>query len=270
MSFYGNSYQYLAETFAHIVMKNLGLENVNFPELSDEEKDPVFISATEVKSGLEIGSGNRWITLKPVYGEEDKNVPQGFQIWHDSPSESGELTKIVPDILSAETSEAGAGAKELEFEGYFKFPTVTYDQAGHVTTAEDAIYFKMPADPTFRLEERVDKVEKDMVTFQEKVEKDVGDLKTYVDTEIEKVETIQTNVQNIETNLNSKLTSLDKAIEDSKNAVSVANNAQTIANGAKTSAEQAEKTANSAVTTVNAMAAEMIELAHRVSILENK
>ena len=267
MSFYGNSYQYLAETFAHIILNNIGLENVEFPTPKMEQ---IQVSAKQAESGVNIVSGNRWVVVNPYYEAEDPQTPKGVEIWHNSPATDGELTKIVSDVLPPEASDEGAGAEEIQFEGYLKLPTITYDQAGHITNTSDAIYFKMPEDPTFRLEERVEKVEEDMVTFQKKVEKDVGDLKTYVDTEIDKVETIQTNVQNIETNLNSKLTSLDKAIEDSENAVSVANNAETVANEAKTFAEQAEKTANSAVTTVNAMAAEMIELAHRVSILENK
>ncbi len=267
MSFYGNSYQYLAETFANIILNNIGLENVEFPT---PKIDQIQVSAKQAESGVNMVSGNRWVVVNPYYEAEDPQTPKGVEIWHNSPAIDGELTKIVSDVLPPEASGEGAEAEEIQFEGYLKFPTVTYDQAGHITNASDAIYFKMPKDPTFRLEKRVEEVEKDMVTFKQETTTTVQGLKDYVDTEIQKVEDIQTNVQNIEINLNTKLVNLDKAIEDSATAVQTANEAQSTANEAKAATEEAMKTAASAVTTANSVSGQIVNILSRLDALEKK
>jgi hypothetical protein len=39
MSFYGNSYTYLAETFNRVVMSNLGLDSTEFANIINESVD---------------------------------------------------------------------------------------------------------------------------------------------------------------------------------------------------------------------------------------
>ena len=148
MSFYGNSYQYLAETFARIILKNTGINNPEFTTLLPNEVGPINISATEVDSGLAINSGNQWIALKPIYETENPLVPHGFEIWHNAPSDSGTLTKIVPDAKSEVPEAVAKKAIDLNFEDYLKLPIITYDEAGHSLATDEASYYKLPSDPS--------------------------------------------------------------------------------------------------------------------------
>ena len=156
MSFYGNSYQYLAETFAHIILKNAGLENIQFPT---PEKGQVDISAEQAESGVNIFSGNRWIVLNPYYDDQDINTPKGLEIWHNSPSTDGALTSVVTEVPESVSPEIEKVSTLLDFDKYIKVPVLTYDQAGHCLAKDEAIYYKMPSDPSGPFYERLWKVD---------------------------------------------------------------------------------------------------------------
>ena len=156
MSFYGNSYQYLAETFAHIILKNAGLENIQFPTPTTEQID---ISAEQAESGVNIFSGNRWIVLNPYYDDQDINTPKGLEIWHNSPSMDGTLTSVVTEVPESVSSEIVTTSTLLDFDKYIKVPVLTYDQAGHCLAKDQAIYYKMPSDPSGPFYERLWKVD---------------------------------------------------------------------------------------------------------------
>lgn len=156
MSFYGNSYQYLAETFAHIILKNAGLENIQFPTPTTEQID---ISAEQAESGVNIFSGNRWIVLNPYYDDQDINTPKGLEIWHNSPSTDGALTSVVTEVPESVSSEIATVSTLLDFDKYIKVPVLTYDQAGHCLAKNESIYYKMPSDPSGPFYERLWKVD---------------------------------------------------------------------------------------------------------------
>lgn len=159
MSFYGNSYQYLAETFARIILKNSGIDNSEFTTLSSKELGPLNISATEVDSGLTIDSGNKWITLKPIYKEENPLVPHGFEIWHSAPLNEGTLIKAVPEASSTVTDAIDQETIKLNFEDYLRLPVITYDEAGHSMPTEETYNIRLPADPSGPFYDRLWKVD---------------------------------------------------------------------------------------------------------------
>ena len=154
MSFYGNSYHYTAESFARVVLLNKGLgryltdpEN-GFVEVSDT--DAVHLDAIVREEGLGIESGNHWIKLAYNNGT--------FQILHNAPGPKSETGMIVPfgiELASQVPTGAVINDNILDFNDYLKVPTISYDAAGHITTAEQAVYYKMPENPTKPLEERM-------------------------------------------------------------------------------------------------------------------
>jgi hypothetical protein len=59
MSFYGNSYFYTAETFARVILNNLGLGNVTTaPENGFDKDNTYFLDASKRAAGLTISAGN--------------------------------------------------------------------------------------------------------------------------------------------------------------------------------------------------------------------
>ena len=67
MSFYGNRYYYTADTFARIVLQNLGLKNYSPPNqknIPNEDKKE-YLDAQSREAGVGIESGNYWINLIP-------------------------------------------------------------------------------------------------------------------------------------------------------------------------------------------------------------
>lgn len=156
MSFYGNSYHYTAESFARVVLLNKGLgrylttPGTGFTEVSDT--NALHLDAIVREEGLGIQSGNHWIKLAYDGGDT-------FQILHNSPGPRESDTALVVPFEIAPAAEVPAGAVQnnrvIKFNDYFKIPTISYDAAGHITTAEQAVYYKMPENPTKPLEERM-------------------------------------------------------------------------------------------------------------------
>ena len=156
MSFYGNSYHYTAESFARVVLLNKGLgrylttPSTGFTEVSDTKA--LHLDAIVREEGLGIQSGNHWIKLAYDGGDT-------FQILHNGPGPRESDTALVVPFEIAPAAEVPAGAVQynnvIKFNDYFRIPTISYDAAGHITTAEQAIYYKMPENPTKPLEERM-------------------------------------------------------------------------------------------------------------------
>ena len=236
MSFYGNSYQYLAETFACIIMKNAGIDISDFPDFttdlehaSDKTND-VRIEASEVEQGLLINSGNRWITLKPIYDKVNKNTPYGLEVWHEAPAQDGTLIAPVPEVPDSVSPETKESATLMDFDKCIKIPLVVYDQAGHSVVKSEATYFKMPVDPT-------GEIRKEVNDFKETFESGMEQM--YAD-----VAAAEERVNGVKDELNQKLVKLGEAI-DKSDAASLA------AGEAKSKADSAEKIAGNAMTAAN-------------------
>ena len=254
MSFYGNSYQYLAETFACIIMKNAGIDISDFPDFttdlehaSDKTND-VRIEASEVEQGLLINSGNRWITLKPIYDKVNKNTPYGLEIWHEAPAQDGTLIAPVPEVPDSVSPETKESATLMDFDKCIKIPLVVYDQAGHAVVKSEATYFKMPVDPTGEIRKEVNEFKE---TFESGMEQMYAD-----------VAAAEGRVNNINEELTKKLVNLDTAISKSETALSTANSAKSIA-------ESAEKVAGNAMTAANGALSNVSIYATSIASLQN-
>lgn len=251
MSFYGNSYQYLAETFAHIILKNAGLENIQFPTPTTEQID---ISAEQAESGVNIFSGNRWIVLNPYYDNQDINTPKGLEIWHNSPSADGTLTSVVTEVPESVSSEIATVSTLLDFDKYIKVPVLTYDQAGHCLAKDEAIYYKMPSDPSGPFYERLWKVD-GINPEGEEEEPEGGSLKRKIldrMTSIDGCDDTGTPIENEEKSLKYQLTTqmteLDEKVETWDD---MATAAEESAKKAAADAQSAKDSAQQITTRVN-------------------
>lgn len=162
MSFYGNSYYYSAETFARIVLKNSGYKKYNADTPSNytalDSTDPIDLDAPSRASGLGIYSGNHWIKL--VYSK----VLGTFQIMHNIP---GEASKVFVPFSKESDPPEGVIEEDnqnqiLDFDDIIKIPTVKYDNMGHVADIGDAVYYKLPTDPTEDVKGRMKNIEDKM------------------------------------------------------------------------------------------------------------
>lgn len=167
MSFYGNSFTYTAESFARIVLANLGLnrsEVGTFPEdkfdLIDTNQTAT-IDAESRKTGVHISSGNQWIQLgisSEIIDPQSGKKKNEFCIMHGPPARQANQPFIIPLYLPevSEVDEKVLNQEGVEpppilgFDKYLAFPVIKYDNAGHVVfdqnNAERA-YFKMPSNP---------------------------------------------------------------------------------------------------------------------------
>jgi hypothetical protein len=109
MSFYGNSYYYTAESFARIILSNLGLLpefKQEIPSAEDLTND-VYLDALRRESGLGISSGNHWIVLKP--SDDDS-----FKIYHNAPIENDPEKYTIKGVTSAMVAKEGEYPNESD------------------------------------------------------------------------------------------------------------------------------------------------------------
>lgn len=168
MSFYGSIYYQVAQSFAKILFKNSGVNNLNFlsktstGELEADSRTGVFT----------IDSGNRWIQINPN-GE-------GCQIWHAAPATKD--LSVVQGMEKTDSQPASpAQITELESGDYFKVPLIYYDAAGHIVPSDkQAVYYRMPQidilDDISDLENDVAEIKETNKTQQEKIEKNIDDI----------------------------------------------------------------------------------------------
>lgn len=79
---------------------------------------------------------------------------------------------MVPEALDTVDDTIKKTAPLLGFDSYIKLPVITYDPAGHCLAKDEAIYYKMPSDPSGPFYERLWKV--DGVNPEGKEEEPVG------------------------------------------------------------------------------------------------
>lgn len=254
MSFYGNSYFYTADTFARVVLQNLGIDILNIPDLSEIGKNKIYLESHKKDAGLGVVSGNRWVALKPMTG-----VDQGFEIWHNSPRTTGNnLNMVVSDM-----EKKGLGnppdseVNILDFEDYIKIPTFYYDETGHVSAKNQMIYFKLPENPMDDATSRMDDIEARMNLIDgADSEPSGGSLKT----KLEKALSDYTEASG----------KISEANTAASNAEAAAAAAQTSASAAETQAQNAALQAQNAADTALSLGSTIGSILNRISILETK
>lgn len=273
MSFYGNSYQYLAETFANIILNNIGLENVEFPT---PKIDQTQVLAKQAESGVSIVSGNRWVVVNPYYETEDPQTPKGLEIWHNSPSVDGTLTSVVTEAPESVSPEIEKVSTLLDFDKYIKVPVLTYDQAGHCLAKDEAIYYKMPSDPSGPFYERLWKVDGINPEGEEK-EPEGGSLKrkllnrmTSIDGCDDTEALIENEKESLKYKLNTQMTELDKKLTGQMTELDKkVETWDDKATAAENSAKKAAADAQSAKDSVQPIATRMTTLENSFNTLKN-
>lgn len=176
MSFYGNSYSYnIVESFAKIVLKNLGLKRTavdSFPQVDNkdffslvDDKGSVVLEAESSKTGVTISSGNQWIKIGANHqldGETGKKNNE-LCIMHGPPAtDQSPIDFVLPvniqSILSPQVQSI-IDPVPIKFGDYLAIPLIKYDNAGHVVFSADSpesVYFQMPPDPNLEFEETLD------------------------------------------------------------------------------------------------------------------
>lgn len=246
MSFYGNSYHYTAESFARVVLLNKGLgryltiPETGFTEVSDTEA--LHLDAIVREEGLGIQSGNHWIKLAYDGGDT-------FQILHNGPGPRESDTGLVVPFEIAPVAEVPAGAvqnnKVIKFNDYFRIPTISYDAAGHITTAEQAVYYRMPENPTKPLEERMQLIDGKNAQGQTQEPPNGTSLKKQLLDEMDDIydrmkeidgvdkdgnldaeyNSVKKQLITLVNELNDKLSNLNTAVDNSNTALTTANGA---------------------------------------------
>ena len=167
MSFYGNSYSYnIVESFAKIVLKNLGLKRTavdSFPQIDNkdffslvDDKGSVVLEAESSKTGVTISSGNQWIKIGANHqldGETGKKNNE-LCIMHGPPAANqSPIDFVLPVNIQSTLSPQVHSIIDpvtIQFGDYLAIPLIKYDNAGHVVFNADSpesVYFKMPHNP---------------------------------------------------------------------------------------------------------------------------
>jgi HAMP domain-containing protein len=162
----------------------------------------------------------------------------------------------VPEVLDTVDDTIKKEAPLLGFDSCIKLPIITYDPAGHCLAKEEAIYFKMPVDPTGEIRKEVNE-------FKDVFEKGMSDMTDYVDKEV-------AGVVKIEQDLRKDLVNLKKAIDDSDLALRTANSANTLSGEAKQKADDAFRVADEAKDLAQEINTQLTYIRGRLDSLENK
>lgn len=262
MSFYGNSYFYTADTFAKVVLENLGILKTDIPDQPDPNTS-VSLESHKKDAGLGISSGNRWIVLQQTPG-----VDQGFKIWHNAPRSTGDdLNMVVPgaqdvnpdtsDEVQKTDSKYVENAIHLGFGDCIKIPTFYYDETGHVSKKNEMVYFQLPENPMDDATDRMDDIEARMNLIDgADSEPSGGSLKT----KLEKALSDYTEASG----------KIGEANTAAANAEAAAASAQTSAQNAETQAQNAALQAQNAADTAMSLGSTIGGILTRISTLEAK
>lgn len=132
MSFYGSVFYEFERLFFKFKFKNVA-DDVDTVDLRDIDSTDG-ITATERWDTFHIDSGNRWIKLAtmPEGGER-----KGVTLFHAEagPSKHEQSTMEVCELEEGQTPDVNLGAHQV-----FKVPTIAYDNAGHIVSADTTIY----------------------------------------------------------------------------------------------------------------------------------
>ena len=153
MGFYGNSYSYVAESFANVVLTNLIDKNIELPtnfSTLPEGSQTLNLSAPRNNADLGITAGNYWIQLG---ANSDANDPK-FCIIHNE-ANNNSATRINPFESINLNEELGTEVEDLEYGQGFKIPQIGYDETGHIFCANETKIYRLPQDKTDGLTARM-------------------------------------------------------------------------------------------------------------------
>lgn len=164
MSFYGSIYYQATQAFAKILLKNSGIDNLNF---YTGNLDNSSIESGSRNGAFYVDNGNRWIQIVPD--------TDGFSIWHNTPRD-GEGLSFTQGMRVNNNIPSLDNVTSLESGDILEIPLLYYDEAGHLSPAKSGcVYYKMP----------VIQIESDIDTLTNKVaenEKNIDALQKNVNT----------------------------------------------------------------------------------------
>lgn len=181
MSFYGNMTSQLSQAFSRFLFRNNGKDRQDFQEGTDE-----ILDATHSSASVTFDSGNRWIQIQ---GGDD-----GCKIWHGAPATDENDLTLVSGFTQTEAPPEPSHMTQLNSGDYLQVPLLFYDNAGHVSTTGEAVYYRLP----------VIAIESDI----EDVKKQVGNMQTTVEGQNKKI----TMAENKVSTLSSQVESLKKEV----------------------------------------------------------
>lgn len=131
MSFYGNMTSQLSQAFSRFLFKNNGKDKQDFQEGEDKVLD-----ASHSSASVTFDSGNRWIQIQ---GGDD-----GCKIWHGAPATNEDDLTLVSGFIQTEKPPEPSHLTQLNSGDYLQVPLLFYDDAGHVSTTGEAVYYRLP------------------------------------------------------------------------------------------------------------------------------
>ena len=149
MSFYGNVFYELTNSFMSFFVHNNGYDKLDFITIAEDS--PVEITAIGLGGKFHLNSGNRWINL------EGKPLEQSCAIYHGMP-DTENTTQVIPFEV-VETVPEGVDVNILPPGQCIGVPIFYYDLAGHIAQQDDIVYYQLPANET---ELDVEALKKDM------------------------------------------------------------------------------------------------------------
>lgn len=138
MSFYGNVFYELTNSFMSFFVHNKGYDTSEFIEIFEDL--PSEINAIGLGGKFHLSSGNKWINL------QGKPLEQACLIYHGPPDEL-DTTKVIPFEIVDKIPEEVEVTK-LPPGQCIGIPVFYYDLAGHIAQQDDIIYYQLPANET--------------------------------------------------------------------------------------------------------------------------
>lgn len=132
MSFYGTVFYEFERLFYKFKFKNVAdtVDTVDLREIDSTDG----IIATERWDTFHIDSGNRWIKLASMNEDGER---KGVTLFH---ANAGPATESFSTMDLKELEEGEEPDVELDIYQAFNVPTISYDNAGHVTGIENTTY----------------------------------------------------------------------------------------------------------------------------------
>ena len=158
MSFYGNVYYQLVDTFYKIIVRNKGDQifgfNKNLVNPSSTPEEAIVESKASGRKGVfSLDSGNYWINFSK---NESDDIVAPYSVWHSEPHKADDNKRTSGwDTVSYEPNldsfgkekEAPYGnAKQLKANDYLRIYPKKHDEAGHIVPENEAgELYRLPA-----------------------------------------------------------------------------------------------------------------------------
>ena len=260
MGFYGNSYSYVAESFANVVLTNLINKNIELPtnfSTLPEGTQTLNLSAPRNNADLGITAGNYWIQLG---ANSDVNDPK-FCVIHNK-ANNNSTTRINPFESIDLNEELGMQVEDLEYGQGFKIPQIGYDEAGHVFCSNEIKTYRLPPDKTGGLEARMASIDGDGLAEGEVSLKDtllnrMAELDGKDESGNDILDSEGNNIDSLKTQLEGKvenaIINLSNATEEINTIKQTVTSASTNATSALASSDRAYAAANTALASTSTL-----------------